>query len=56
MANFIITSDNLFKAENVIYENWVEGRQYVVSKMDATDLRGKYHRYRRWFCRYHINQ
>jgi imidazolonepropionase-like amidohydrolase len=42
MANFIITSDNLFKKENVIYENWVEGRQYVVSRMDVTDLRGTY--------------
>jgi len=42
MANFIITSDNLFKKDNVIFENWVEGRQYVVSKMDVTDLRGNY--------------
>jgi len=42
MANFIITSDNLFKRDNVIYENWVEGRQYVVTKMDVTDLRGNY--------------
>ncbi|MBD1393623.1 amidohydrolase family protein [Mucilaginibacter glaciei] len=42
MASFLITSDSLFKAENVIYENWVEGRQYVVSKMDVADLRGNY--------------
>ena len=42
MANFIITSDDLFKKDNVIFENWVEGRQYVVSKVDATDLRGNY--------------
>jgi hypothetical protein len=42
MANFLITSDSLFKADNVIYENWIEGRQYVVSKMDATDLRGTF--------------
>ncbi|MEO7214476.1 amidohydrolase family protein [Mucilaginibacter sp.] len=42
MASFIITSDSLFKAENVIYENWVEGRQYVISKMDVSDLRGTY--------------
>ncbi|MEO6980314.1 MAG: amidohydrolase family protein, partial [Mucilaginibacter sp.] len=42
MANFIITSDDLFKKDNVIYENWVEGRQYVVSKVDVTDLRGNY--------------
>jgi imidazolonepropionase-like amidohydrolase len=42
LANFIITSDSLFKASNIIYENWVEGRQYVVSKMDVKDLRGTY--------------
>ena len=42
MANFIITSDNLFKPDNIIYENWVEGRQYVVSKIDISDLRGSF--------------
>jgi imidazolonepropionase-like amidohydrolase len=42
MANFIITSDDLFKKDNVIYENWIEGRQYVVSRMDVIDLRGNY--------------
>lgn len=42
LANFIITSDDLFKKDNIIYENWVEGRQYVVSHMDVTDLRGNY--------------
>jgi len=42
MASFIITSDDLFKKENIIYENWIEGRQYVVTRMDVTDLRGNY--------------
>ena len=42
IANFIITSGDLFKKDNVIYENWVEGRQYVVTRMDVTDLRGNY--------------
>ncbi len=42
LANFIISSDNLFKKDNVIYENWVEGRQYVVAKMNVNDLRGTY--------------
>ncbi|MBK0379393.1 amidohydrolase family protein [Mucilaginibacter segetis] len=42
MASFIITSDSLFKADNIIYENWVEGRQYIVSKSDVADLRGVY--------------
>ena len=42
MANFIITSANLFKADNVIYETWVQGEKFVVSKMDVSDLRGTY--------------
>jgi imidazolonepropionase-like amidohydrolase len=42
MANFIITSGDLFKKDNIIYENWVEGRQYVVTRQDVTDLRGSY--------------
>ena len=42
MANFLITSDNIFKTGNIIYENWVQGKRFVVSKMDVTDLRGVY--------------
>jgi len=42
LANFIITSDNIFKKDNIIYENWVQGNQYVVTKMDIADLRGTY--------------
>jgi len=42
MANFIITSDDLFKKDNIIYENWIEGRQFVVTSRDVTDLRGNY--------------
>ena len=42
MANFIITSDSLFKKDNIIYENWIEGRQYIVSRVDAVSLAGVY--------------
>lgn len=42
LANFIICSDNIFKKDNIIYENWVQGNQYIVSKIDANDLRGTY--------------
>ncbi|HTM97972.1 MAG TPA: amidohydrolase family protein [Pedobacter sp.] len=42
LANFLITSDNIFKTGNIIYENWVQGKRFVVSKMDVTDLRGTY--------------
>ena len=42
MASFIITSDDLFKKDDIIYENWIEGRRYVVTRLDITDLRGNY--------------
>ncbi len=42
LANFIITSENLFKSSNIIFENWVQGNRYVVNKMDVVDLRGTY--------------
>ncbi|UFH52075.1 amidohydrolase family protein [Spirosoma sp. KNUC1025] len=40
LANFIITSGNLFSADNVIFENWMRGKQYVVTSKDAADPRG----------------
>ena len=42
VANFIITSGNLFGVDNVIYENWIRGKQYIVNQKDAADLRGKW--------------
>ncbi len=42
LANFLITSDNLFKDGNVIYENWVKGKRYVISDMNVKDVRGNY--------------
>ncbi len=40
VANFLITSGNLFGADNVIYENWIRGKQYIIAPKDAADLRG----------------
>ncbi len=42
LANFLITSDNLFKDGNVIYENWVKGKRYVLADMSTKDIRGNY--------------
>jgi imidazolonepropionase-like amidohydrolase len=42
IANFIITSNGLFKKDDVIYENWIEGRQTIVSRVDAVSLAGVY--------------
>jgi len=42
LANFLITSDSLFKPTNVIFENWVQGKRFVVSKMNVKDVNGIY--------------
>ena len=42
MANFIIVSDDLFTKESVIYENWVSGKQNIITRMPDTDVRGDY--------------
>ncbi|KQS41354.1 amidohydrolase family protein [Pedobacter sp. Leaf194] len=42
VANFLISSDNLFKKENIIFENWVQGKRYIINKMDVSDVRGNY--------------
>lgn len=42
LANFLITSDELFSDKNIIFENWVKGRQYVIADKNVTDLRGVY--------------
>ncbi len=42
LANFLISSDNLFKNGNIIFENWVQGKRFIVNKMDVSDLRGTY--------------
>lgn len=41
-ANFLITSDSLFKKGNIIYENWVQGNRFIVAQKDIKDLRGNY--------------
>jgi imidazolonepropionase-like amidohydrolase len=42
LANFIITTKTLFDKDNVILENWVNGRQYKISDAPSKDLRGHY--------------
>lgn len=42
LANFLITSDNLFRKDNIIYENWVQGKRFVANRADAVDLRGTF--------------
>ena len=41
-ANFIICSDDYFKEKTILYENWVNGKPYVVNNYKDSDLRGTY--------------
>lgn len=42
VANFIITSGNVFNSNSKIYENWIQGQKYMISNMYAPNLDGKY--------------
>lgn len=41
-ANFLVTSTNLFDDKNVMYDNWIAGKRYVVTPMPEVDIRGSY--------------
>ncbi len=42
IANFIITSGNIFDENTTLYENWVQGDQFVLRDMQSLDVRGNY--------------
>ena len=42
VANFLITSDNLFSEDAIIYENWIQGKKYAINPMDQPEIKGKY--------------
>lgn len=42
LANFLITSTDLFSADNIIYENWIQGKKFIINQLNAPDLRGNY--------------
>ncbi|PCI96713.1 MAG: amidohydrolase [Flavobacteriales bacterium] len=42
LANFIITSKTLFAEKNIIHENWIKGKQYIISDYNILDIRGNY--------------
>ncbi|MEM9719389.1 MAG: amidohydrolase family protein [Bacteroidota bacterium] len=42
MANFLISSGNLFNKEVILYENWIQGKPYVLQDMDVLDIAGIY--------------
>lgn len=42
IANFIITSGDVFTEGTVIHENWVRGKRYIINDYNAIDIRGSY--------------
>ncbi len=42
LANFIITSGNIFDKGTSIYHNWVQGQPFVLEEPTSVDLRGNY--------------
>lgn len=42
MANFIITSGNLFDEKTILYENWIQGKMYRLKDYNQADVRGTY--------------
>lgn len=42
IANFIITSGNLFDEKTILYENWIQGTAYKINDYNTIDVRGNY--------------
>ncbi len=42
LANFIVTSDSLFKEGTVMHDNWVKGERFVLKPFTERDLTGAY--------------
>jgi len=42
IANFLITSKSLFDKDNIIYDNWVNGKRYELNDFELKDIRGNY--------------
>lgn len=42
LANFLITTGNLFNEKTTIIENWIQGSKYEVKGDAWTDIKGKY--------------
>jgi len=42
LANFLITSGNIFNERTIIYQNWVHGKKYGIKDDAWKEMRGKY--------------
>ena len=41
-ANLMITSKNIFAEDNIIFENWVQGKQYIIEDEYSQKIEGNY--------------
>lgn len=42
LANFLITSGDIFDTKTIWYENWVQGNKYVINDKNIKDIRGEF--------------
>ena len=42
LANFVITSGEIFDEKTTMFENWVQGNKFVVNDISTKDIRGNY--------------
>ena len=42
LANFLITSGDIFNKKTIIYENWVQGKPYSINALDLNNIDGNY--------------
>lgn len=42
VANLLVTSGDIFSSDCIIYQNWVQGKQYQFVDPNMTDIRGNY--------------
>jgi imidazolonepropionase-like amidohydrolase len=42
LANFIICEKEIFDKENVIYENWIKGKKYLLKDYNTPDIAGTF--------------
>jgi len=42
LANFIISSGDIFEKSTTLYENWVQGQSHVIVNKDQKDIRANY--------------
>jgi len=42
LANFLITSGPVFNEKTIFYQNWIQGKKYIITDNGWNDLRGNY--------------